>query len=234
MSRKMNAASQKLNDAGKSREKAPAPPAPSDNQMAEKHRRVWRAIDDVASSQGLSPSSLAKLAGLDATAFNPSKRVARDGRLRWPGVETLSKVSEATGVGMRDIFSMIDDAPFADRYLPLARLVVSDASGQTQIEDADAAQAAFRIEDAEAFFLDLADALPPAYRKGDRLVVSPAAPLSIGDRIVAANAAGAVTIGLLARADAETISITGFDADDATTLRRDDCAWIGRIVWASQ
>ena len=49
-----------------------------------KHSDVWRAIDRLAAKHGLSPSGLARRSGLDPTTFNKSKRVAREGRQRWP------------------------------------------------------------------------------------------------------------------------------------------------------
>ena len=60
------------------------------------HRAIWEALDALAERHGLSTSGLAKLAGLDATAFNPSKRVSKDGRERWPSTESIAKVLEAT------------------------------------------------------------------------------------------------------------------------------------------
>ncbi|HVQ11556.1 MAG TPA: helix-turn-helix transcriptional regulator, partial [Methyloceanibacter sp.] len=39
------------------------------------HGKVWHAIDALARRYDLSPSGLAKKAGLDPTSFNPSKRV---------------------------------------------------------------------------------------------------------------------------------------------------------------
>ena len=38
------------------------------------HGKIWTAIDALARRYGLTPSGLARRAGLDATAFNPSKR----------------------------------------------------------------------------------------------------------------------------------------------------------------
>jgi len=46
------------------------------------HSKVWNAIDALARRYGLSASGLAKRAGLDATAFNRSKRVTGEGRPR--------------------------------------------------------------------------------------------------------------------------------------------------------
>jgi phage repressor protein C with HTH and peptisase S24 domain len=66
--------------------------------MAEwNHESVWGAIDALATRHGLSPSGLARKAGLDATAFNPSKRHGNDGRPRWPSTESIAKILAATG-----------------------------------------------------------------------------------------------------------------------------------------
>jgi len=61
------------------------------------HESVWGAIDALAARHGLSPSGLARKAGLDATAFNPSKRHGNDNRPRWPSTESIAKVLAATG-----------------------------------------------------------------------------------------------------------------------------------------
>src|SRR3569833_1713578 len=61
------------------------------------HSAIWDAIDSLAARHGFTVSGLAKLAGLDATAFNRSKRVSRDGRERWPSTESIAKLLEATG-----------------------------------------------------------------------------------------------------------------------------------------
>lgn len=60
----------------------------------------WRAIDLIAKKHGLSRSGLAVRAGLDATTFNPCKRVRSDGRERWPGTEAIAGVLAATGETM--------------------------------------------------------------------------------------------------------------------------------------
>jgi phage repressor protein C with HTH and peptisase S24 domain len=61
------------------------------------HADVWRGIDRLAAKHGLSASGLARRAGLDPTAFNPSKRITREGRPRWPSTESLSKILAVTG-----------------------------------------------------------------------------------------------------------------------------------------
>ena len=55
------------------------------------HAQIWSAIDGLAKRYELSPSGLAKRAGLDPTTFNKSKRITPDGRARWPSTESVAK-----------------------------------------------------------------------------------------------------------------------------------------------
>ncbi len=66
------------------------------------HEDIWRAIDILAISHGLSVSGLAKKAGLDSTAFNKSKRFQPTGKKRWPSMESIIKVLNATNSSLED------------------------------------------------------------------------------------------------------------------------------------
>lgn len=72
------------------------------------HTAVWSAIDQVAGRRDLSRSGLAKLAGLDATAFNRSKRVGQKG-LRWPSTETVAAVLAAADMTWADFGQLVDE-----------------------------------------------------------------------------------------------------------------------------
>jgi phage repressor protein C with HTH and peptisase S24 domain len=82
-----------------------------------RHDDIWRAIDTLAAETGLSPSGLARKAGLDPTSFNVSKRRTADGRSRWPSTESIAKVLAASGAGLEDFTSLVLGA----RALPEAR-----------------------------------------------------------------------------------------------------------------
>ena len=85
------------------------------------HRAIWEALDSLADRHGLSASGLAKLAGLDATAFNPSKRVSKDGRERWPSTESVAKVLEATSETFDSLLSFprrFSSLLFSSRIFP--------------------------------------------------------------------------------------------------------------------
>ncbi len=57
----------------------------------------------------MSVSRLARVAGLDPTTFNKSKRQSNDGRLRWPSTESLSKIMTATDTHIDVLSALIDD-----------------------------------------------------------------------------------------------------------------------------
>lgn len=71
------------------------------------HADIWSLIDTLAARHGLSPSGLAKKAGLDPTTFNKSKRFSADGRPRWPSTESLAKVLDATGASVDEMIGAL-------------------------------------------------------------------------------------------------------------------------------
>ena len=64
------------------------------------HEELLCGIVNVAKRMGLSCSGLAKVAGLDATTFNKSKRIDKFGHLRWPSTYSLACVLNATGISL--------------------------------------------------------------------------------------------------------------------------------------
>ena len=103
-----------------------------------RHDDVWRALDALAAEHGLSASGLARRAGLDPTAFNPSKRVGADGRARWPSTESVAKVLGATGTGIEEFAALVTGVPalsrdggraVAARRIPLLGLAQAGGEG---------------------------------------------------------------------------------------------------------
>src|SRR5207249_6485132 len=87
-----------------------------------------------------------------------------------------------------------------------------------------------------AFALEISgDALKPAYRDGDIIVVSPGTPVRRGDRVVLKTSDGEVMVKELKRRTTRTLELQSLSPAQADrTLDADDVAWIARIVWASQ
>lgn len=213
-----------------------------------RHDDIWRAIDTLAAEQGLSPSGLALRAGLDATSFNTSKRRAADGRNRWPSTESLSKVLAATNVDLADFTALVQGArAMPDQRgrprgkIPLIGLAQAGLSGFFDDGGYPAGAGWDEVElpqtgDANAYALTISgDSMEPAYREGDAIIVSPAAPVRAGDRVVARAADGAVMAKLLTRRTATRIELASLNpAHPELQFAVQDIVWMHRIIWASQ
>ncbi len=73
------------------------------------HSQIWTAIDRLAARAKMTPSGLAKKAGLDPTTFNKSKRVTPEGRPRWPSTESVAKALQATSTKFDTFVTLISD-----------------------------------------------------------------------------------------------------------------------------
>lgn len=71
------------------------------------HAAIWMAIEMIAERRGVTPSGLVILAGLDATAFNRSKRTNIKGP-RWPSTETIASVLAVTGTTWTEFGWLVD------------------------------------------------------------------------------------------------------------------------------
>jgi phage repressor protein C with HTH and peptisase S24 domain len=208
------------------------------------HDRIWSAIDALARRYRLSPSALAKRAGLDATAFNRSKRVTGEGRLRWPTTESLAKVLEATGASLEDFVALVSAEPPGGRLpqpIPLIGLTQAGAGGFFDDGGFPVGggwdQIRFpKVDDDNAYALEVTgDSMQPLYRDGDILIVSPNAGVRKGDRVVLRTTDGEVMSKVLVRRTAKTIELASINlAHPNLVFPVDRIDWIARIVWASQ
>ncbi|MBO0710308.1 MAG: helix-turn-helix transcriptional regulator [Acetobacteraceae bacterium] len=215
-----------------------------------KHDDIWRALDTLAAENGLSASGLARRAGLDPTTFNPSKRRMPDGRPRWPSTESLAKVLDATGASL-DAFSELVSgaralssgavARSAARRIPL--IGFAQAGGDGFFDDGGYPAGGGwdevslpEIGDPNAYALEISgDSMEPVFRDGDMVIVSPAAPVRRGDRVVIRTALGEVMAKQLARHSARRVELRSLNpAHPDYSFELADIAWIHRIVWASQ
>jgi phage repressor protein C with HTH and peptisase S24 domain len=206
------------------------------------HAQIWAAIDALATLAGTSPSGLAKRAGLDPTTFNKSKRITSDQRQRWPSTESVAKCLAATGVGLEQFVGLIAPAPRGGgRTMPLIGLTEAGEGrrfDERGFPDGDGwDELGFpAVEDRNAYALEIAgDALRPVYRDGTMIVVSPAAAIRRGDRVVVKLRGGEVVVRELVRKTAKAAELRTLGPGPSDrALASDDYLWIARIVWASQ
>src|SRR5690606_3403652 len=142
------------------------------------HDQVWQGIDRLARERGLTASGLARRAGLDPTTFNPSKRVTKQRKPRWPSTESLAKILNATGTSLDEFVALMSDrpretAPVASHRL---RCISLDQAVRPELFDESGFPVGSgwdeidfpNLEDPHAYALEIrGDDFLPTYRDGE-------------------------------------------------------------------
>ncbi len=214
------------------------------------HDQIWQAIDALAAHHGLTPSGLARLAGLDPTAFNPSKRMGRHGRPRWPSTESIAKILDATQTPL-ELFADLS----ARRKACVPVVCLSQAQPETAFTPHGLPkgplwrQTPWRdlglglVPDRSHFGLlvDTND-LTPVYPAQTVLILSRTAPVTRGDRVLAfAPCLSAMPVVRILAAEGPALRMAPLSAPaptgpcgPAASHQDQEIRWMTRIVWASQ
>ena len=207
------------------------------------HTQIWVAVDALAARFGMSASALAKKAGLDATTFNKSKRAMPDGRLRWPSTESISKILQATGGSLDEFLGSVAKAGGGGSRRPLPLIGFAQAGDGGFFDDGGFPAGAGwdevnfpNVADEHSYALEISgDSMLPLFRDGDVIIVSPAAPIRRGDRVVMRTRAGEVLAKELRRQTAKTVELKSLNADhEDRAFTSAEIDWMSRIVWSSQ
>ena len=204
------------------------------------HDQIWAAIDALVARQGLSASGLARLAGLDATTFNKSKRISKEGNPRWPSTESIAKILAATQVGVDEFLSLIpNQSPAATETLPFrtngdgaqARFganLAPEGPGWEQIEQP--------ITPATRCFAVGIDpkVAGPGYPPGTILILSAEVEARSGDRVALIHGDDRLEIVRLGQMTATQIHFESLDGQSLAPRKRSEIKGIARILWASQ
>ena len=216
------------------------------------HDKIWAAIDALAQENRLTPSGLARQAGLDPTSFNKSKRVTNANRLRWPSTESVSKALNATDTTLAQFLSFVSDE--IDGLTGKASNLLPDALHIPLLGMAQAGVGGFfddggfpvgqgwdeidfpRAEHDAIFALEVSgDSMMPLYRDGDVVIVAPNASIRKGDRVVVKTLEGEVMAKILNRKTAKMVELLSLNREHQDrTFKIEELEWIARIVWASQ
>ncbi|QNT69656.1 S24 family peptidase [Defluviicoccus vanus] len=204
-----------------------------------RHQDIWRAIDRLAERHGLTPSGLARKAGLDPTTFNKSKRITRDERARWPSTESIEKILDATGATWGEFVSFMNEGTF--KNIPLIGFAQAGAAGF--FDDAGyPAGAGWEdipfpdIGDPHAYALEISgDSMEPVYRDGDVVIVCPQAPLRRGDRVIVKTREGEIMAKILKRKTSNKYELRSLNPEHPDRwLTTEEVEWVARILWATQ
>ena len=203
------------------------------------HSQIWAAIDALAAREGLTPSSLARLAGLDPTTFNRSKRQNSEAQLRWPSTESIAKVLAATGASVDEFLLMIPRSGVPVQRIPFRTLRGAadgwfDKAGLPATAGWD--EIAFpSATDRNIFGLEISgDHFMPVFRDGDTVIVAPEAQPRRGDRVFVLDVAGKATLAILGRQSASHLHLASLQGDEMEPLPLASVQVLARIIWASQ
>lgn len=211
------------------------------------HQDIWAALDKLAERFSMSPSAIARQAGLDPTTFNKSKRSSSDGKARWPSTESLSKVLSALGVSFEDFAALTTKSQAGRLSVPMganvpliglaraAKAGYFDSSGYPVGEGWDEVRIP-GSSDEHIFALQVnGNGMAPVLRDGDRVIVSPNANISNGDRVIVKTRSGEVMTKEFDKMSAQSVTLLALMPN--TPLREiplKDIKWMARIVWVSQ
>ena len=213
------------------------------------HEKIWAAIDALASRNSLSASGLAKRAGLDSTTFNKSKRQSAQGRPRWPSMESIFKIIEATNCRLSEFADLVeedarragDPPPMNRPTVPLVGFAQAGAGGFFDDAGFPAGQGWDLVEipstaNEGTYALSVqGDSMMPLYRDGDVLIVDPETSVHRGDRVVVKTSGGEIMAKILQRRNSGQIELSSLNPDHSTRIfATHEVEWLARIVWASQ
>ena len=204
------------------------------------HGDVWRALDAIAQRRGLSASGLAKLAGLDATAFNKSKRISKEGRPRWPSTESIARALKATGIDYAEFASLVSGR--AKQSIPSLDFPEAVRDHLFNEHGAPSDKAWDKVEfpgpelDDGCFALEIVDlAFEPVYRAGDRIIATRQTDIRRNDRVIVKTRSRALLVGEILRQSSQRLELRALvGRDPVVPLEADDVEWVARIIWASQ
>lgn len=211
------------------------------------HQWIWQAIDTLAARKSLSASALARLAGLDPTTFNPSKRFTSEGRPRWPSTESIAKILAATETSLDEFAELempdvnTEGAWPSDRSTAdLATVpVVGEVRGAQvcDLEEHRVRRARLSGQRKGAkFALSIGDrSLEPVYSAGHTLIARVVDVVHPGDRVIVKPQRAQAIPCLLLRSTSEAIELGAFNSDrQRQALDHASIDWIARIIWARQ
>ena len=206
-----------------------------------KYEQVWDAVDKLARAHGLSPSGLAKKAGLDATTFNKSKRIRPDGKKRWPSLDSINKILDACNVTFEQFYSLIDEGLTPEMMNAVPYINYSRLGSEKEIRDNRLVTDGWKrmhfpdsSSNLYAIDIDISD-FEPFYRTGSSIIVSKNGEIRKNDRIVVILKNGDILIKEFVHRTPSTLVLCDLaDSRKEMNVNLVDIELINRILWAGQ
>lgn len=200
------------------------------------HKKIWSAIDKIAKESELTPSGLAKKAGLDPTSFNKSKRIGSGGKLRWPSTESLYKILKVLGKDLSYFSSLVEPESISE--IKLIGFMQSGMGGFAETPEENEFNnitfPRYFSKDAAAIKVNSYE-FEPIYRNGDVLIVNPKDNIIMeDDRIVVKTNDDKLLIKRFFKKEDGHVTVKSIDGEDSINIESKDIDWIARVIWVSQ
>ncbi|AHA27455.1 S24 family peptidase [Candidatus Liberibacter americanus] len=211
------------------------------------HEKIWESIDRIANRHNLTPSGLARKAGLDPTSFNKSKRLGIDGRNRWPSTESIAKILEATNETIHQFLeSSISETgknKKQDNVIPILDFAQNISDGffdsggypvgkkwnticVPEIKASHNGIYAIQIQDSSML---------PLYRKGDILILNVTIQVNCGDRVLIKTYEGDMSAKILINQIDNSVDLMSLNCCyPIDNVDISNIEWMAKILWASQ
>ena len=207
-----------------------------------KQEDVWRGIDRLADELGVTPSRLAQMSGLDAALLSQARRHRPDGTLRWPTLETLSRVLNSFDLTLDEFAGHMfgDPTSKAGFMLPCLNLIAATDDAHFDKENLPIRGRWMMVEfpdlrDPNCFGLLVdTDRYEPIYRENDLLVCAPGQQIRRGDRIAFKAEDGYVRLAELSKQSTFTTDLTDLVTEETETMPTASLIWTARIAWVRQ
>lgn len=186
------------------------------------HDTIWQAIDRLAQNHNLSPSGLARMAGLDATIFNPSKRVKANGRPRWPSTESISKILQATNTPPWLFFL----PPFEE--LETRSLATGQINANEKLSVTEQMSSSLHLVQLDH------SRLSPCYDQGDLLLLSMERPLATGDIITTCTINNELMIYRFQKESLTHLYLINLERQQPFLLQKSRLSWWAKILWVAK
>ncbi len=206
-----------------------------------KYENIWNAVDKLAEKHGLSPSGLAKRAGLDATTFNKSKRLRPDGKQRWPSLDSINRLLEIFGLSFEQFYALSSDEEEKESssipFIKLSQLFELNQSNAEDLPMQSWAKILFPEFRESLYAIEIdCNEFAPIYRFGTTMIVAQNSDIRKADRILIFTKDNRVLIKEFVRRTPSKLVVTDVynPADDEENILISDIVRLNRIVWISQ
>ncbi|MGB1361051.1 MAG: S24 family peptidase [Alphaproteobacteria bacterium] len=208
------------------------------------HDKMWEAIDAIAGINGLTPSGLAKKAGLDPTIFNKSKRISKDGRQRWPSTESIARILDVIGMSMGQFADLMQSNENLGAIgLPKTKLS-SLQNVKSFISSTGHVRSNYRDENMESTDIDGKSFMvrinthdyADVYNRGDTLIAKITSNVRKGDKVIVAVEEGDNIIATIQKISSHVISLKKIGENELENPNIDlrKVKWIARIIWKAE